>query len=86
MSLAEVIADISDGSMIIGLQGGSAVGKTTVGLALARRLRARVYDIGTVFRAMTAVARIRGIDVADAAACLAFAQECRLEELAAGQI
>jgi cytidylate kinase len=86
MVLAEVLANIPDGDMIIGLQGGSAVGKSTVGAALARRLRGRVYDIGTVYRAMTAVARIRNLDLSDAAACAAFARECRLEELTGGQI
>jgi ABC-type dipeptide/oligopeptide/nickel transport system ATPase subunit len=69
VSLESILATIPAGDTMIGLQGGSAVGKSSIGMALAARLSAPLYDIGTVFRAMTAVAQIRGIDLNNAAAC-----------------
>jgi cytidylate kinase len=79
VSLKSILASIPAGDMMLGLQGGSSVGKSLIGTALAERLGAEFYDIGTVFRAMTAVAQIRCLNLGDEVACVAFARACEFE-------
>jgi cytidylate kinase len=76
---AAVTASVPSAPMLIGLQGDSGIGKTTLGVDLAERLGVPWYDVGMVFRALAEVIRRQGINPSDKAACTAMAQQCRFE-------
>lgn len=75
-SFAAVTASVPPGPMLIGLQGDSGTGKTTLGIDLARRLGTSAYDIGTLFRAVVATLQVRRMNPDDVDACVALARRC----------
>ncbi|MBI4298056.1 MAG: (d)CMP kinase [Chloroflexi bacterium] len=66
---------------IIALDGPVAVGKTTVGRALARRMGYRFYDTGAMYRALTWLALQKGVDPRDETALTQLAQHSRIQLL-----
>lgn len=65
----------------IALDGPVAVGKTTIGRALAQRLGYRFYDTGAMYRALTWLALQRGIDPRDEAGLTRLAQRSHIQLL-----
>ncbi|MDM7999746.1 MAG: (d)CMP kinase [Dehalococcoidia bacterium] len=63
---------------LIAIDGLGAVGKTTVGQIVARRLGYRFVDTGEMYRALTWLALHRGIDVGDEPTLTRLASEARL--------
>lgn len=63
---------------LIAIDGLGAVGKTTVGLIVARRLGYRFVDTGAMYRALTWLALHRGIDTGDEVSLSKLASESRL--------
>ena len=53
--------------MIVAIDGPAGSGKSTVALTLARRLGFRYLDTGAMYRALTWLARERGLDLEDGA-------------------
>jgi len=66
-------------SFLIAIDGLGAVGKTTVGRIVARRLGCRFVDTGEIYRALTWLALHRGIDTGDELSLSKLASEARLE-------
>ena len=64
--------------LIVAIDGPSSSGKSTVGAEAARRLRYRFCDTGLLYRAVSWLARERGVDPSDVAALLPLAEEVRL--------
>lgn len=65
----------------IAIDGPAASGKSAVGAALAAGLGYRFFDTGAMYRAITWIALIRGIDVRDAVALAAFAERAKISVL-----
>ena len=65
--------------LLIAIDGLGAVGKSTVGQIVARRLRYRFIDTGEMYRALTWLALHRGIDTGDELSLSHLASEARLE-------
>jgi cytidylate kinase len=63
----------------IAIDGPAASGKSVVGALIAARLRYRFLDTGAMYRAVTWVARQRGIDVDDASAVGALAKSLHID-------
>ncbi|MBI2165916.1 MAG: (d)CMP kinase [Chloroflexi bacterium] len=63
----------------IAIDGPVAAGKTTVGRLLARRLGYRFVDTGAMYRAITWLALQRDVDITDAKALVALAEEATIE-------
>lgn len=63
----------------IAIDGPSASGKSAVGSRVGRRLGYPFLDTGTMYRAVTYLALVRGIDVEDAGALGDLAERCRME-------
>jgi len=63
---------------LIAIDGLGAVGKTTIGRIVARRLRYRFVDTGEMYRALTWLALHRGIDTRDEPSLSKLALEARL--------
>jgi cytidylate kinase len=61
--------------MIVAIDGPAGAGKSTVARALAERLGFRYLDTGAMYRALTWVAMLRGVDLGDGAALAALAAE-----------
>lgn len=61
--------------MIVAIDGPAGSGKSTVALALAQRLGFRYLDTGAMYRALTWLARERGVDVEDGEALATLARE-----------
>ncbi|MBL0922764.1 MAG: (d)CMP kinase [Phycisphaerales bacterium] len=66
------------GRLIVTIDGPAGVGKSSVGRALAKSLGLEFLDTGAMYRAATALALDRGVDVSDASAVAALAREARL--------
>lgn len=64
---------------LITIDGLGAVGKTTVGLIVARKLGYRFVDTGEMYRALTWLALHRGIETGDTRGLSKLASEARLE-------
>ena len=62
---------------VIAVDGPGAVGKTTVGRALAERLGYRFIDTGVMYRAVTVLALEAGVDTNDDDALTDLAKKCR---------
>jgi cytidylate kinase len=60
--------------MIVAIDGPAGAGKSTVARALAERLRFRYLDTGAMYRALTWLAMLRGVDLSDAGALARLAQ------------
>jgi cytidylate kinase len=60
--------------MIVAIDGPAGAGKSTVARALAERLRFRYLDTGAMYRALTWLAMLRGVDLGDAGALARLAQ------------
>jgi cytidylate kinase len=60
--------------MIVSIDGPAGAGKSTVARALAERLRFRYLDTGAMYRALTWLAMLRGVDLSDAAALARLAE------------
>jgi len=54
--------------MIVAIDGPAGAGKSTVARALAERLRFQYLDTGAMYRALTWLAMLRGVDLGDAGA------------------
>ncbi len=67
--------------MTIAIDGPSASGKSTIGGLLARELDYLYFDTGVMYRAVAAVALVRGVPIEDEAAITALAEKVRLEVL-----
>jgi cytidylate kinase len=65
--------------VVIAIDGPAASGKSSVALALARRLRFRYVNTGAMYRAVTWLAVSRGIPPADAVAVRALLDTTRIE-------
>ncbi len=65
--------------LLIAIDGLAAVGKTTVGQIVARRLGYRFVDSGEMYRALTWLALHRGIDTGDGLKLSRLASEASLE-------
>ena len=65
--------------MIITIDGPAASGKSTVGYALAQRLGYLFFDTGVMYRAVTLGALERDLDVDDAQAVGALAEQMRID-------
>ena len=65
--------------VVIAIDGPAASGKSSVALALARRLRYRYVNTGAMYRAVTWLAVSRGVSPADAAAVRALLEATRIE-------
>lgn len=61
--------------MIVAIDGPAGSGKSTVAAALAQRLGFRYLDTGAMYRALTWLARERGVDPEDGATLVALARE-----------
>ena len=61
--------------MVIAIDGPAGAGKSTVARILADRLGFRYLDTGAMYRALTWLARERGVDLEDEAALAALARE-----------
>ncbi len=66
------------GGLVIAIDGPSGSGKSTVARGVARRLGLRYLDTGAMYRALTWLALRRGVDLADAAALTALAEDADL--------
>ena len=64
--------------MIVAIDGPAGSGKSTVAAALARRLGYRYLDTGAMYRALTWLARERGVAAEDGAALAALARESQV--------
>ena len=60
--------------MIVAIDGPAGAGKSTVARTLAERLRFRYLDTGAMYRALTWLAMLRGVDLSDAGALARLAQ------------
>jgi cytidylate kinase len=69
----------STGPLLIAIDGLGAVGKSTVGQIVARRLGYRFVDTGEMYRALTWLALHRGIDTGDELNLGRLASEARVE-------
>ena len=67
------------GPLLIAIDGLGGVGKSTVGLIVARRLGYRFVDSGDLYRALTWLALHRGLNCGDEAALTMLAAEARVE-------
>ena len=65
--------------LLIAIDGLGAVGKSTVGQIVARRLGYRFVDTGEIYRALTWLALRRGIDTGDELSLRKLASEARVE-------
>ena len=65
--------------LLIAIDGLGAVGKSTVGQIVARRLGYRFVDTGEMYRALTWLALHRGIDTGDELSLSKLASEARVE-------
>ena len=65
--------------VVIAIDGPAASGKSSVALALARRLRFRYVNTGAMYRAVTWLAVSRGVPATDAAAVRALLDATRIE-------
>ena len=63
---------------VIAIDGAAAVGKTTVGMTLARRLGYLFFDTGVMYRAVTWVALQRGVPVDDEAGVTTLAESLEI--------
>jgi cytidylate kinase len=61
--------------MIIAIDGPAGAGKSTVARRLAERLRFRYLDTGAMYRAVTWLAMLRGVDLGDGAKLADLARE-----------
>ena len=61
--------------MIVAIDGPAGAGKSTVARALAERLGFRYLDTGAMYRALTWLAMLRGLDLGDAQALAELAHE-----------
>src|SRR3954449_4912934 len=64
---------------VVALDGPSGTGKSTVARRLAGRLGARYLDTGAMYRAATAAALRKGVDLADGVAITAVVESARIE-------
>ncbi len=64
---------------VIAIDGSGAVGKTTIGRLLARRLGFLFIDTGVMYRALTWVAIERGLDVSDEESLVSLARGLRID-------
>jgi cytidylate kinase len=64
---------------VIAIDGPAASGKSAVGTAVARRLGARFFDTGAMYRAVTWLALQRGVDVHDAPALASLVESARID-------
>jgi cytidylate kinase len=64
---------------VIAIDGPAASGKSAVGAAVARRLGARFFDTGAMYRAVTWLALRRGVDVHDAGALASLVESARID-------
>jgi 23S rRNA pseudouridine2605 synthase len=71
--------DRRDPPLLIAIDGPAGAGKSTVGAALAERLRATLVDTGIFYRVVTLLALERGVDFADAGALVDIARELDLK-------
>ncbi len=67
------------GSLLVAIDGLGAVGKSTVGPVVARRLAYRFVDSGDFYRALTCLALRRGMDTGDEPGLTRLAREARVE-------
>mgnify|MGYP001168302395 CR=1 FL=1 len=68
----------SAGRLIVTIDGPAGVGKSSVGREVAKRLGLEFLDTGAMYRAATALALDRGVDLHDARAVAALAQDAHL--------
>lgn len=66
---------------IIAIDGPAASGKSTVGAAIAEKLGYLYFDTGVMYRAVTCVALVRAIPIADEAAVTALAEQVQMDFL-----
>jgi cytidylate kinase len=71
-------AALPGGRLIVTIDGPAGVGKSSVGRAVARRLGLEFLDTGAMYRAATALALDRGLDVRDESGVANLAREARL--------
>lgn len=64
--------------MIVAIDGPAGSGKSTVAAALAQRLGFRYLDTGAMYRALTWLARERGVDAGDGSALASLARESQV--------
>jgi cytidylate kinase len=67
-----------NGLRVIAIDGPAGAGKSTVARALAARLGLEYLDTGAMYRAVTHLAHVRGIDVRDASAIADLARRAEL--------
>src|SRR5262249_31866344 len=71
---------------VVALDGPAASGKSSVGLAAARRLGLGFCDTGLLYRALTSLALARGTDPADGSALTALVNDLRVDVDAVGRL
>jgi len=64
---------------VVAIDGPAASGKSAVGVAVARRIGARFFDTGAMYRAVTWLALQRRVDVTDARALAALVESAQIE-------
>jgi cytidylate kinase len=73
-------------TLVIALDGPGSSGKSSVGAAVAERLGLRFFDTGLLYRAVTWLARQRGVPPTDIASLVALVPDVQIEADAAGRL
>jgi cytidylate kinase len=81
-----MLAGMSDGGLVVALDGPASSGKSSVGAAAAERLGYRFCDTGLLYRAVTWLALDRGIRPADTSALVRLVDEIHLLDDGAGRL
>ncbi len=74
-------SSIATAASVIAIDGPAASGKSTVGAAVAEKLGYLYFDTGVMYRAVTYVALVRSIPIADEKAVTALAEKVRIDFL-----
>jgi cytidylate kinase len=74
-----LVTIVSSGILVVSIDGPAGAGKSTIARALAKELGVQYLDTGAMYRAVTAVARLSGIDVQDEASISSLAERMTLD-------